>query len=43
VLSLMLIAHREDHFDPEFFIPGYAYSDELPGLDGLRGALIPVG
>jgi len=34
-LSPMLIAHREDHFDPSYFIPGYAYSDELLALTGF--------
>jgi hypothetical protein len=36
VLSPMFIAHREDHFDPNFFIPGHAHSNELLALTGLE-------
>ena len=38
VLSHMLIAHREDRFDPSFSIPGYVYANELLALTGLEAS-----
>jgi hypothetical protein len=35
-VSPLLIAHREDHFDPSFFIPGYVNTEELLALTGLE-------